>query len=508
MPTRNLSTSSGHSPIEVHRSGQYLRPDNSRVLLRPFMPGSPERAIRRLAALSDEEIAIQYKSVIGHCGGNHCGGDLIRAERTLDERFLELAQLVPTHALTSMARRRVIAAYFLSEFSLQSAALFNPSIVPALPSLRPHGDDRSLPFVMSLRATGEGHLSSIEFRGGIIDANGSLHFDPVSPLVTSPHMSHPVYRKLDFLLTLLEMGFDGPFVDAILAPLEEVFEMPDLENVLAHPEHWPCPAEIDEKPACEHYRESAVRAVRWAAQCDYVISFANADNLSERIIFPESPSERAGIEDARFVLFREDDGTSVYYATYTAFDGDNVMPQLIETEDFLRFRLHPFHGRSVRNKGMALFPRRIDGKYAMLGRQGGESITFMLSDDLRSWNDCEVILEPEEPWELMQIGNCGSPIETEAGWLVLTHGVGALRNYSIGAVLLDLDDPRKVIGRLREPLLEPLENERDGYVPNVVYTCGSIIHNGLLVIPFAVSDNAITSATVSLDQLLARLTSS
>ena len=191
-----------------------------------------------------------------------------------------------------------------------------------------------------------------------------------------------------------------------------------------------------------------------------------------------------------------------YYATYTAFDGTRILPQLIETEDFLSFRLRPLHGAAARNKGMALFPRRIGGRYAMLGRQGGVNITLMFSDDVHQWDDYEVLLEPEAPWEFVQLGNCGSPLETEAGWLVLTHGVGAMRNYCIGAALLDRDDPRRVIGRLRQPLLEPLDHERDGYVPNVVYSCGSQIHNGWLVLPYAVSDYATTTAFVQLEATL------
>jgi len=246
-------------------------------------------------------------------------------------------------------------------------------------------------------------------------------------------------------------------------------------------------------------------ALRWAAHCDYLVEFPSSLGLSERAIFPNSPSEKGGIEDARFVRFCEDDGSHRYYATYTAFDGDGIFPQMIETEDFLTYRLRPLHGAAARNKGMALFPRRIDGRYAMLGRQGGVNITLMFSDDVHHWDDHEVLMEPEAPWEYVQIGNCGSPLETEAGWLVLTHGVGAMRNYCIGAALLDLDDPQRVIGRLRQPLLEPLDHERDGYVPNVVYSCGSLIHNGSLVLPYAVSDFATTNALVQLEPLLERL---
>jgi predicted GH43/DUF377 family glycosyl hydrolase len=255
----------------------------------------------------------------------------------------------------------------------------------------------------------------------------------------------------------------------------------------------------------ERERQSVRDAIRWAGHCDYVIEFPTSSELSGRAIFPVSPREQGGVEDARFVRFREDDGSYRYYATYTAFDRTRILPQLIETEDFRKFRLGPLHGAAAHDKGMALFPRRIGGRYAMLGRQGGVNITLMFSDDVHYWEDHEVLLEPEAPWEHIQVGNCGSPLETEAGWLVMTHGVGAMRNYCIGAALLDLDDPRRVIGRLRQPLLEPLDHERDGYVPNVVYSCGSLIHNGWLVVPYAVSDYATTHALVQLEPLLERL---
>jgi predicted GH43/DUF377 family glycosyl hydrolase len=255
----------------------------------------------------------------------------------------------------------------------------------------------------------------------------------------------------------------------------------------------------------EHEQKAVGEALRWAAHCDYLVTFPGTMSLSERAIFPNSPSEKGGIEDARFVLFQEDDGSRRYVATYTAFDGTNILPQLIETEDFLKFRLRPLHGAAAHNKGMALFPRRIDGRYAMLGRQGGVNITLMFSDDVHHWKDFEVLIEPQAPWEYVQMGNCGSPLETEAGWLVLTHGVGAMRNYCIGAALLDRDDPRKVIGRLDQPLLKPHDHQRDGYVPNVVYSCGALIHNGWLVLPYAINDYATPHALIRLTPLLDRL---
>lgn len=486
--------------VPVRRSGIYLSPDNSRMLLRPFHAGGEQRAralIQRILKMPPSEMKRGLQNIMQGFSRAHASLDAV-----FSNRCRQLSHLLPQATQPSLLQSQLIGAYFMSEYSLQSAALFNPSIVP-------HPDQDGVPagalrFVMSLRATGEGHISSIEFRGGIISKAGDLAFDPVSGSVTTPEIRYPRYRKADFVATLLELGFDEPFVATAFSDLAPTFDPEDLETFLRHPERWPCSTGMSAYDS-EREQNSVGDAIRWAAHCDYLVEFPNSLALSERVLFPASPNEQGGIEDARFVRFHEDDGSYRYYATYTAFDGDNVLPQMIETEDFLKFRLRPLHGAAARNKGMALFPRRIGGRYAMLGRQGGVNITLMFSDDIHHWQDYEVLLEPEAPWEYVQIGNCGSPLETAAGWLVLTHGVGAMRNYCIGAVLLDRDDPRRVIGRQRQPLLEPLDNERDGYVPNVVYSCGSLIHNGWLVLPYAISDYATTNALVSLDPLLKRL---
>ena len=478
----------------VGRSGKYLRPDNSRMLLRPFLPGGDRRVreiIERILGMSASEVEAGLQDVKRCLSHEHAG-----IEAVFSSRYRQLAHLMPPAVKPSVPQSLLIGAYFMSEYSLQSSALFNPSIVP-------HPDQDGVPagalrFVMSLRATGEGHLSSIEFREGLVSIDGDLGFAPVSPSVISPEISYPRCSKADFVATLLKLGLGEPFVAAAFGNLGATFGPGDLEDFLRHPERWPGSTE-------EHEQQSVRDAIRRAAHGEYVLEFPNSSTLSERAIFPVSPSEQGGIEDARFVRFREADGSHHYYATYTAFDRNHILPQLIETEDFRTFRLGPLHGAAAHNKGMALFPRRLGGRYAMLGRQGGANMTLMFSDDVHYWEDYEVLLEPEAPWEYIQIGNCGSPLETEAGWLVLTHGVGAMRNYCIGAALLDRDDPRRVIGRLRQPLLEPLDHERDGYVPNVVYSCGSLIHNGWLVLPYAVSDFATTHALAQLEPLLERL---
>jgi predicted GH43/DUF377 family glycosyl hydrolase len=353
---------------------------------------------------------------------------------------------------------------------------------------------------MSLRATGEGHISSIEFRAGTISANGDIALDPVSRFVTEPEIiPDPSYEKRSFLLKLYEMGVDDGHLDAVLAPLGEHFTRSDLNNCLS--------IVRDETQPATRKLNHTLESIQWLADSNYELRFPEKLAISERIIFPVSSNESNGIEDARFVRFVDDDGSVTYYATYTAYNGRDILPQLIKTEDFLHFRILTLNGDAVQNKGMALFPRRIAGRYAMLSRQDNENLFIMFSNSPHHWSNPKMILRPSAMWESVKVGNCGSPIETEAGWVVITHGVGPMRKYCIGAVLLDLDDPTKVIGRLHEPLLSPEGNEREGYVPNVVYSCGSLIHGSDLILPFAVSDQASAIASVSLDDLLAALQS-
>jgi predicted GH43/DUF377 family glycosyl hydrolase len=464
------------------------------MLLRPFFPGGDHRAreiIQQILAMSPSGIEDGLQNVKRCLSREHAGIDAVFLSR-----YREMVHLLPPATRPSPLQAQLIGAYFMSEYSLQSAALFNPSIVP-------HPDQQGIPdgalrFIMSLRATGEGHVSSIEFREGMIRVDGDIAFDLVSGSVIAPQIRYPHCCKADFVATLMKLGIDEPFVAAAFGDLAPTFDPGELEGFLRHPERWPC-------STGEHEQQSVRDAIRRAAHGLYGLEFPSSSPLSDRAIFPVSPNEQGGIEDARFVHFHEDDGSQRYYATYTAFDRNHISPQLIETVDFRKFRLGPLHGAAAQNKGMALFPRRIGGRYAMVGRQGGVNMTLMFSEDVHYWEDYEMLLKPEAPWEYVQIGNCGSPLETEAGWLVLTHGVGAMRNYCIGAALLDRDDPRRVIGRLRQPLLEPLDHERDGYVPNVVYSCGSLIHNGWLILPYAVSDYATTYALAQLEPLLERL---
>jgi predicted GH43/DUF377 family glycosyl hydrolase len=421
----------------LNRKALYLRPDPARVIVRPFKPATEPRDLNptdktranhivdRVLALDSEAVAGQLTDVLENFQGRH--RNLLA---TFEARADVMEQALSAHGTFSTVQRQLIGAYFLHEYSFEASALFNPSIVP-------HPDQSDAPkgglrFILSLRATGEGHVSSLTFRVGTISADGSLTVDPTARLASSPRISRRV------------SGPDGDCIELTFNPDEE---------------------------------------------------------LSERVIFPVTESQSNGIEDARFVEFRDED-RKTYYATYTAYSGRAIRSELIETSDFISFRLTPLKGAAARNKGMALFPRKIGGKYAMIARQDNENLYLIYSDDLYSWDDGQAILKPQFPWEFVQIGNCGSPIELDEGWLLLTHGVGPVRKYSIGAALLDKSDPSKVLARAREPLLRPEPSEREGYVPNVVYTCGAMRHNDQIILPYAVSDTFSNFATIRISALM------
>jgi predicted GH43/DUF377 family glycosyl hydrolase len=415
------------------------------------------------------------------------------------ERFEQIRQMLTADGELSEQRRLLIGSYFLAEYSLESAALFNPSIVP-------HPDQTDLApgalrFILSLRATGEGHISSITFRTGIIHADHRIEVSVPSGFLTEPRqVPNPLYEKALFARKLFELGLTSEFTRRVMRKLGESFPLEELRGSLED--------ELKQSRLSDGMGQEdqiAAQGIWMLARSNYEVQFQPEQRLSERIIFPATPSQRNGIEDARFVCFENDDGTRLYYATFTAFDGKVVVPELVETPDFLLFRFITLNGPAAENKGMAIFPRKINGLYAMLSRQDNENIYLMFSDNVHFWNERKVLLRPIFPWELVQLGNCGAPIETDAGWLVLSHGVGPMRKYCIGAFLLDRDDPAKVIGRLREPLLKPNQSEREGYVPNVVYTCGALVHNGELVIPYGLADHATGFATVPLDEVLAAM---
>ncbi|MGK9476274.1 glycoside hydrolase family 130 protein [Melioribacter sp. OK-6-Me] len=415
--------------MNIKKTGLMITPDHRRVLLKSFEPYEKDRIHRiidRILSLSEVSATLEYQRVRNNFLARHKKTEkfFINRYEEINKRYLNIKKEI------SDVRKLLIGAYFSNEYSLEHSALFNPSIVPHpdQSNLRP----QQMRFIMSLRATGEGHISSIVFRTGVIDENLNIHLDTVSDYVV----------------------------------------MPSINNI------------------SEDYYEA---------------DFNYDDDYTEITLFPQTKAESNGIEDARFVHFTEDDGKKIYYATYSAYDGQNITIKLLSTENFRNFRINKIKGKEVKNKGMALFPRKINGKYVMLSRQDNENNFIMFSEDINNWETKQLLMEPKYPWEFFQIGNCGSPIETEKGWLCLSHGVGAARRYSIGAFLLDRDDPSILIGRLKEPLIEADANEREGYVPNVVYTCGALVHNGSLIIPYAVSDYSTTFAYVNLNELLEKL---
>ena len=424
----------------LNRQALHLRPDPARVVVRPFKPSTEPRDLNptdktranhivdRVLALDAETAAQQLADVLENFQGRH--RNLLR---TFEARADDMEDAFAMHDKFTQLQRQLVGAYFLHEYSFEAAALFNPSIIA-------HPDQAGAPaggrrFILSLRAVGEGHISSLTFRSGAIAADGSVTVDPAVRLASIPK------------LRTRSSGPDGEAVEVIFEPHEDI---------------------------------------------------------SERVIFPITDAQSNGIEDARFVEFT-DGGTTTYYATYTAYSGRGIRSELLETTDFLTFRMTPLKGSAARNKGMALFPRRIDGRYAMIARQDNENLYLIRSDDLYAWDGGVELLKPKFPWEFVQIGNCGSPIELDEGWLLLTHGVGPVRKYSIGAVLLDKADPSKVLARSQEPLVRPEPSEREGYVPNVVYTCGAMRHGGQIILPYAVSDTFSTFATIGIAALLRSL---
>jgi len=481
--------------IHVHRTSTILKPDQSRVLLRPFNPGDSERGgriIERIMSIPEDRVGLLVEEISADFSRRHQ-----HIHKQFLKRFEEVREMVLTDGELPVQRRLLIGSYFLAEYSLESAALFNPSIVP-------HPDQSGLPtgalrFILSLRATGEGHISSITFRTGIIHPDNRIEvFTPTGFLTEPRQIPNALYEKQLFTRKLMEVGLNREYTRRVMHKLGESFTVEELRTAL-QAEQFRLPGGMTQE------NQSAAQGIWMLAKSNYEVQFEPEQELSERIIFPATPSQSNGIEDARFVRFQEDDGTHVYYATFTAFDGKLVVPELVETSNFLLFRFITLNGPAALNKGMALFPRKINGRYAMLSRQDNENIYLMFSDNVHFWNEHQILLKPVFPWELVQLGNCGSPIETEAGWLVLSHGVGPMRKYCIGAFLLDREDPSKVIGRLREPLLKPNQNEREGYVPNVVYTCGVLLHQGELIIPYGLADHATGFATVPLDEVLAAM---
>lgn len=484
-------------PLNIVRRKERFASQPGRVITRFYLPGGEDRVrniINRIIALSEDEVNTTLEDIIASFSTRHKN-----IWQVFHRNFDEVKQYLPADIQLSDERRALIGAYFTHEYSIQASAFFNPSIVD-----HPNQQDVAKGgkrVILSFRSTGEGHISSIEFRSGVIDQANEFCFDKVSHYVETPEViKNPTYDNSTFSLKLEDMEALNDISERIMHRIPDQFSFDDLSRSIQQ--------ELDCSSEPYPLLHETINKINWLSRSNYELKFRKDRRISEKVIFPVSENEIRGIEDARFVHFSDDNGEKKYYATYTAYNGFDILPMLLETNDFIRFRIRTLNGKAVQNKGMALFPRKIKGKYMMLSRQDGENLYIMSSDNIHFWHRTTLLSKPTYPWEFIQIGNCGSPVETEAGWILLTHGVGAMRKYCIGACLLDLDDPSKVIGHLHEPLLSPTEDERDGYVPNVLYTCGAMIHNDELIIPYSMSDMASGIAVVPVKELLSRLSSS
>ncbi len=485
--------------ISVNRKNIQFLPDSSRVVARFFFNGDErtKNLLKRIFTLDEQQISRCLEQTLREFANRH---------RNISRLFLKHCSNIQ-HIIESIGvdydaisndTKMLIGSYCTMEYAIESAAFFNPSIIEDFDQTYLEEGEKRI--IISFRATGEGHISSLVFRRAILDKNNDMHMMQVGKHIDLAEIDHKVlYDKVRFTEKIVEMNIPAEFSTSIMDSLPDKFEYYDLKNAVGK-------VLIDSSISSEH--RLALKEMTWLVDSYFDVSFDHDSDISGRVLFPISEAESKGIEDARFVRFTEDDGTQKIYATYTAYNGHTIMPKLLSTDDFYTFRVMPLHGNGALNKNLALFPKKIKGKYAMLARVDGVNNYIMYSDRATLWNEPILIQEPRFPWEFTQIGNCGSPLWTAEGWLLISHGVGPMRRYCIGASLFDLDDPTIELGRLEEPLLLPLETEREGYVPNVVYSCGAIIHNNSLVLPYAVSDYSSSYATVDLAELFAALKSS
>ncbi len=519
--------------VTVTRKKYLFSPDPSRIIAR-FLYLDDERSaniIRKVLAMPEKEVNIAMSQLLRGYSRRHRN-----ISRIFEKHFARLApifnQIEVNEEDLAITQKALIGSYFTMEYSIESAAFFNPSVVedPDQSEIRP--DEKRV--IFSFRATGEGHISSIVFRTGILDRNNNLSIEPVGKMLAEADViKRNSYDKKSFQKKIEEMN--EAVNAAVPAILDTHDEMKDQRNIMPpviitktdeiqNHKNAVSPAFIldklgekftygelmrniemvkkDNKLTLTADHIAIINQMLWLASSHYEINFSIDSAISERVIFPVSATEQKGIEDARFVKFTDDNGEITYYATYTAYDGVSILPKLIKTTDFYNFKILPINGEIAQNKGMALFPRKIKGKYAMLCRIDGVNNYIAYSDSINIWHEAIMIQQPTYPWELVQVGNAGSPIETDDGWLVITHAVGSMREYTLGASLYELDSPEKLIGRLSSPLMMPNETEREGYVPNVIYSCGSIVHNDDLIIPYAMSDHSSTYATCNLRELL------
>ncbi len=479
-----------HRRITVTHQPVQLIGDARRSIMLPFNMGGHhdlQSVFSFVEGLSDQEVVVTLGSLVAEFRDRHD-----HFEDRLEERFESAARIDGTRRPVSRERRLLIGAYFTMEYSIEAAALFNPSIVP-------HPDQRGAPrgglrFIMSLRAVGEGHISTTVFQTGTISARGIFRLDPPSGRSARPRVAPDNrYRKDLLRRKLCEMGIACEMADLVFGRLPERFTHAELDAVTSAVR-----AELGENPRLAN----SIAMLEWLVRANYRLDLARDDDVADLVLFPRSDSESRGIEDMRLVRFVDVDKTVTWYGTYTAFNGQSILPMLMETPDFRTFCIHTLNGACVQNKGMALFPRRIGGHYAMCSRIDGRNLYLMFSDLVHFWESATILARPRYPWEWRLIGNCGSPHETPEGWLLITHGVGPMRRYSIGAMLLDASDPLRIRGRLKEPLIAAAEQGSRGYVPNVVYSCGSLVHRDRLFLPYAVSDSATRIAIVRLPELI------
>ncbi len=479
--------------IHVDRKNIKLTPDFTKVIPLFFNTGN-ERAteiMRRILAMHTTEIQAVCNQVLEEFADRYRDITSI-----LNKHFEQVKHLLTAEegAMLTEEKRMLIGAYFTMEYAIEAAALFNPSVVEDPDQSGVSQGEKKV--IISFRATGENHISSLVFRRGVLDNNGDLLLDAPGKFMNegvliSANPDDPTWLADK----LLQLRLPEDIYARVLGELDKPFAYKEIDNLLKEA------LQTNAVPDQQKIKYEVLKLV----DAGYEIQFPVTSRLSERVLFPVTHSEKKGIEDARFTRFTETDGNITYYATYTAYDGSFILPKMVETKDFRDFKISPLHGRFAVNKNLALFPRKINGRYAMLSRVDGVNNYLMLSDDIHIWDQAQLIQRPRYPWELVQMGNGGAPIETAKGWLVITHGVGPMRKYCLGASLLDLDDPSIELARLSYPLLIPNEDERNGYVPNVVYTCGAIVHEGLLFMPYAVSDYASSFATVPLAALLDEL---
>jgi len=480
--------------LSIERKPVRINPDPKRVIARFFFIGNDraKELIMRVMGISEETVFGIISPLLQEYSKRHRN-----ITRILDRNCSKLKplfnELKIDYKKLTVYRKLLIGTYFTHEYSIESAAFFNPSIVedPDQTELQ-EGNKR---VIISFRAVGEGHISSITFRRALLDKDNNITVLPAGNYIDEAEIvRNEVYNRKLFFEKAAVNHTNIALLKELEAKLDPHFEYSTLRKAIMESEN------LNDS----HFKKLEYDQVLWLADSYYEISFSFDTDISDRVIFPISEFESKGIEDARFVKFKNDDELC-YYATYTAYDGALIMPKLLQTTDFYTFKMMPLYGEGAQNKNLALFPRKINGKYAMISRIDGCNNYIMYSDKINIWEKPVMLQQPKFTWEFIQIGNCGSPIETEDGWIVITHGVGPMRRYVLGASLLKLDDPSIEIGRLKEPLLIPNSDEREGYVPNVLYSCGSIVHNGKLIIPYGVSDSSSAFAQVDLDELITKL---